>query len=731
MDPIQAQFMPQMEQPMMAPPPEMAMPPAFEQAQAPVSPSDISDRNIIALRDEKGFVAERVKEILESEETLNPWKTRLIKYYELYQMVQNTKNYDGLAKIFVPEILRAVETVVAKMLQMLVNNENWFEFKGREAEDDLSSKAMTQLVRYQMGENNFRTGLVDSLRQLCIAGFTVRKIGWDFRQVRQTTIGPDGQPKKGITVVNDFWTFEPVDLISFHISDINTHYTDIGKARWLAEQTLVDNEWVMERMRRGWFSSLKKEDIKKIINGKESQAKTFLDRRNKASGFNAKTPKGKHEVIERWGLLAAELVYTPEEMAQQGLQPDEMVETVCVIVDREFVVKLEANPFWHGLKPYVGSPYVAKEGEFAGMGVAQIGEKLQEELNDTRNQTMDNKTLNLSGMWLKSRTSGIKNADLKIRANGVIQTNDMMGLQPLRPPVLAGVGVNIENVVKSDLRESVGAASNLQGIAQSGVDTATESSIINRESLGRLLLTTEMYSELILKPMLIRAEFMNYQFYDHVKVIKVVGETGAQFKSLTPEEIRSSGQKDIIITLAVDASESPAVRRQQMMNFLTIVQGLPPELLAYHWKLLDKIYGMFFHGRSLSELYEAPPMPELLLTPDQEIDMVIAEQPVYAKKGQDHKQHIVVLEEFLKNTDMALSQMSFDILKSLLVSHYQLLQQEVLEQQQALQEQLAAQNEKESEREGKVDGRTPNATPFTQTKTPSQAGLQKQVSGVA
>jgi len=563
-----------------------------------------------------------------------------------------------------------------------------------------------------------------------IAGFTVRKIGWDFKQVRRQRTLPDGSQKKGIDIVNDYWTFEAVDLLSFHISDINVSYTDIGKARWLAEQTLADKEWVNERMRRGWFSSLNKEEINKLATGKDSQAKTLLDRRNKASGFDSKSLKDKHEVIERWGLLAAEFVHNEQELAELGLQPDEMVETVCVIVDRQFVVKLEANPFWHGLKPYVGCPYVAKEGEFAGMGVAQIGEKLQEELNDTRNQVMDNKTLILSTMWLKSRTSGIKNGDLKIRAQGVIQTNDMNGLIPLRPPVLAGVGVNIENVIKSDLRESVGAASNLQGIAQGGVDTATESSIINRESLGRLLLTAEMYAELILKPALERAEFLNYQFYDHVKTIRVLGAIGAKFRALTPDEIRSSGSKDVIVTLAVDATENPAVRRQQVMNFLTIVQGLPPEVLQFHWKLLDKIYGMFFHGRNLSELYEAPPLPEELLTPDEQIDMVIAEQPVFAKQGQNHKEHIQVLEEFLANTDLSLTEMSFGILKTLIMSHYQ-LQQVELEQAQAQAMMQMQQQMMEEGAGGSVDGRTPNSTPFTQTKTPSTAGLNKQVSGVA
>jgi len=694
----------------------------------PLPPSAMSDRNLQMLQDPTSFVADRVKEFMESEQALNPWKNRIIKYYELYQMVQSNRNYDGLAKIFVPEILRAVETLVGKLNQIICGGPNWVEFSGREPSDDGSAQCMTELDRFQMDANNFKARLLDCLRQLCIAGLTVRKIGWDFKQVSRTRRDKEtGRPIHTVDTVSDHWTFDPVDLLSFHISDINTPYNDIQKARWIGEQYQVDKEWIYERMRRGWFSSLRKADVAKLGKASGGDAKSLRDRRNRASGYNPSSQDDKPEILERWGLLPAKYVHTPEELMELGLEPDEQVETVCIIANRDLILKLEANPFWHGQKPYVACPYVAKEGEFGGMGVAQIGEKLQEELNDTRNQTMDNKTLILMTMWLKSRASGIKNDQLRIRPQGVVSTNDMNGLQPLRPPVLTGVGVNIEGVVKEDLRQSVGAASNLQGIATGGVDTATESSIINRESLGRLMLTAEMYSELILKPTFVFAEHLNYQFYDHVKAIKVVGENGARFKSLAPEDIQSTAHKDVVINLSVDAAENPAVRRQQLMNFLTIVQQLPPQAIEFHWKLLDKAYGMFFHGRSLSEVYTPPALPEELLTPDQEIDMVMAEQPVLAKNGQDHKTHLMVLEQFMQNTQYALSQASFDILKALITSHYELLMQE-LAQAQAMQEMQMLQAMQGMEGGG-PDKRAPNASPFTQSPAPQPQDIVRESTG--
>jgi hypothetical protein len=484
-------------------------------------------------------------------------------------------------------------------------------------------------------------------------------------------------------------------------------------------------------MRRGWFSSVNKAAIELTTQPKLSQARNLANKRNAASGYNSKDTKDRVELVERWGLIKAKYVHTPEEMQELQIDGDTPVESVIVVANKTHLLKLEANPFWHGEKPYNACPYVAKEGEFAGLGVAQIGEKLQEELNDTRRQTMDNKTLILSNMWLKGRASGIKNEHLRQRQNGVILTNDMNGLQALRPPVLTGVGVNIEGVVKEDLRQSVGAASNLQGMATSGVDTATESSIINRESLGRLLLTANLYSELMLKKCFAMVEFLNYQYYDNVKMIRVVGEMGAKFKKLSPEAIASNGGKDIIINLSIDAAENPAVRRQQIMNFQTQIMALPPEAIQFHWKLLDKVYGMFFHGQKLTDLYDAPPLPEELLTPDEEIDMVIAEQPVFAKKGQDHQQHLQVLEKALHDMGLAMSEMSFNILKALINSHMQMLQQELQQQQiaaQAEMQQMALEQGPQGAENG-PDMRQPNASPFTQTPAPTTGGLAKQVGG--
>jgi hypothetical protein len=693
--------------------------------------ASLSDANISRLQNPNELIGEIVSEFNESEQTLGLWKQKVTKYYELYQLVQKKKHYEGLANIFVPEILRAVETVVAKLYGLIFSQPDWYSYAGRDDNmDEGPAVALTKLVGYQMDENGFKSRVMDSLRQMVITGLTVRKVLWDFQEVSRKVPkrGPQGEvaTEQKVETIRDTWTFEPVDLLTFHISDINIPYNDIKKARWIGEQYLVHKNYVKERCKKGWYSILMKPVLEDAVSASDSQSSNAVRDRLTSAGFQNISNKDKIEIIERWGLLEARHVHSPEELAEKGLEPDDMVESVVIIANRVAILKLEANPFWHNEKPYVVCPYIPKEFELPGIGIAQIGESLQEEINDTRNQTMDNKTLVLACMWLKERSSGIKNSELTIRPNGVIHTNNVNGLVPLRPPIVAGVGTNMEGIAKNDLRESAGASSNLQGIAQSGVDTATESSLINRESMGRLILTGQLFTELVLKPTLVFAEYLNYQFYDHVKVIKIIGKAGVKFLKLTPDEIWG-GHKDVDIRIALDSTENPSIMRQQFMGFLTNLQQLPPPLIAFHWKSLDKAYGMFFPGHSLEELYPAPaPDPSKLLSPEEERDMVLAEQPIVAARGQDHVAFIEYHENEMASMQYSLSEIQFNIYKKLIMSHYELLMVETQEQAMAMEAEIAQEDQKQGNMNSK--GKSANSSPNTQSKrAPSVESQRKEL----
>lgn len=712
-------------------------------------PAETSQANIDRLEDKNGFIAKIVgSEILKSEKVLSQWKRKLVKWNELYKMIQNQRHYEGLARLFVPEILRAVETVVGNLEKITFGQNPWFEYEAMSEADEDAADALSQLVRTQMAENNFKLRTMDSFRQMAISGLTVRKILWDFDQVNQRkkvaklVKSTDEITKKEkvqrvvetsntLEVVRDNWISEPVDLLSFHISDVTTPYHNIQKARWIAEQFVVDKQWIRDRIKKGWLATKELDQIQESSAYNASDAERYRASRKQSAGYTTTEYKKGIEIIERWGLIAAKYIYTAAELKELELDEEDMVESVVVIANREFILKLESNPFWHNMKPYVACPYVAQDAEFSGLGVAAIAESLQEELNDTRNQTMDNKSLILMNMWLKERSAGIKNQDLRVRPMGVIQTNNINGLKPLAPPVLSGVGVNIEGVIKEDLRQSVGAASNLQGIAQSGINTATESQIVSQGSVGRLQLTAQQYAELILRPTLQFAELLNYQYFDTSKVIRLIGALGIKYKRVAPDDI--VGHKSIVIKLGTDLDDNPGVKRQQLLQFLSIVQQMPIQVMQFHWKLLDKIYKSFFPSAlSLADVYDPPPQDENLLDPEEEFELMRQGVPVRVNTGDDDQDHIQKHEADFDMTKFApsMSEQAIKIQQDHILAHYSQMTQKAHAQNMANMQALAPQGGNGGGSPGGMNpGQTPNASPFTNRSVTKPSDLLRNMGG--
>ena len=170
------------------------------------------------------------------------------------------------------------------------------------------------------------------------------------------------------------------------------------------------------------------------------------------------------------------------------------------------------------------------------------------------------------------------------------------------------------------------------------------------------------------------------------------------------------------------------------MNFGQMLIQMPPQMLEFHWKMLDKMYGMFFNGHTLNEIYAGGPIEDKdLLTPEQERDIILGEQGVTAQRGQDHMAHLEYLEGEFQSMVHALSPMQFELFKKLIMSHYQLMMQEVQEQQQQLMLQQAMQQPQEQTGaqpgQGKGHGgdrRNANSSQHTQTSAPSTASLGRQ-----
>ncbi len=205
-------------------------------------------------------------------------------------------------------------------------------------------------------------------------------------------------------------------------------------------------------------------------------------------------------------------------------------------------------------------------------------------------------------------------------------------------------------------------------------------------------------------------EFLNYQYCDRDKVIQIAGEYGLRYRTLSPNDI--VGNKDVVISIATDNEESPAVKRQQLIQFFTILQQMPPEMIDFHWKILDKMYKAFFPQGCLEDMYEPPPGVANVITPDEEFELILNGIQPTAKKGQDHQAAVASLTKDMHTTGLALSDEQVRMLQSIISQHEALYQQE---QQAQMQQQMAAMAANAPQGGGGVNtGQAANMSPFTQ-----------------
>jgi hypothetical protein len=74
------------------------------------------------------------------------------------------------------------------------------------------------------------------------------------------------------------------------------------------------------------------------------------------------------------------------------------------------------------------------------------------------------------------------------------------------------------------------------------------------------------------------------------------------------------------------------------------------------------MYGQFFNGHKLSEIYPDPNVnPDEQLSPEEERDCILGEQECLATPGQDHKKYILYHEKEFDSMKYALSPRQFEL----------------------------------------------------------------------
>ncbi len=397
-----------------------------------------------------------------------------IEYHRLYRSVlPDETEYEHMSRLFIPYTFSSIETVIPRMVEAIFSAEPIVAVKPYDAQDVDKAKVLEQLLNYQLNRMDFFRTFINLAKTCLIYGTCIAKVDWrkEFKtksKVEVTTdemgfplYNDDGSPQykkiKNKYLFYDDPYIYPVDLFKFFVDPKALTLKD-------AEYVVLVTETTMDRLKdmqsQGIYKNISQvEDVKGSINfdtGKErfstlDKQSPYIDS-SSYGGSNFKS--NRVTLYEYW---------------EQ--------DRVITVAEEKVVIRDEENPYWHCRMPFVEGRICPVENEFYGVGIPEMVESLQNELNDVRNARMDNVTLSLQKMFIATRESDI----LKQFPDGVIPSepgliilsNEPDGITPLVVPDVTQSSYMDAEKIKSDIETTLGIYDYSRGAPAKSRETAT------------------------------------------------------------------------------------------------------------------------------------------------------------------------------------------------------------------------------------------------------------------
>lgn len=563
-------------------------------------------RRQMARKDKAKLNEAKAKEIVEkfthSLTWRHPFKEKWDRFYSMYRSELTQTAYPWQSNVWVPYSFSTIETLAPRMIA----NRPQIDIMPREAADEEYAELQASLIDFQWEAMGADDLLQDIVKGALIYGTSIIKVFWKKEEAKVTKkeMVDEDFPELGtVDVEKDELLFdgpqiELVDLMDFFW---DPRATDMDNARWVAHRMYRTYEHLEELQKQGVYKNVKLlEDTAAVLEDDEKSARRgTLGIAMPSELEDMERGKNLVEIIEYW--------------------EDDRVVTVA---NREVVIRDEPNPYRHGKKPFVRLVDQSIQHEFLGMGELEPIETLQYELNDRRNQRMDNVTLVLNRMWKVKNGANVDEDELVSDAGGVVHTDDMNGIEPLQMPDVTASSYQEETLIKADIQQTTGVSDFTRGVGSDALanDTATGISLIQEAGNSRFRLKIRNLESAIEKIGRMMVS-LNEQFVEEEKVIRILGDEGFEWKTIRPEDLK--GNFDVVVQSGSTLPSNEAVERKQTMEMFQLFAG-DPEVNQVELK------------RRVLETFGVKNIDKLLVPADQGIpqgNQLLEQQPLGGNPG--------------------------------------------------------------------------------------------------
>ena len=470
------------------------------------------------------------------------------------------------SNLFIPYSYMICETVRARLAESLFASRPYVNVRARENGDAEQADRAQILIDWQLSDRMHLATTIkeDFLQNLCVFGTGIMFTTWSKKsrkirrmRSRQTNISyADGTPvlaEDGIPVTvtlrepeeSERSYYDDPQCVSIDVFDffVDPAAKNIDDARYCGHREYKSRRSLEQLIQTaGWkidFSTLSHsenpEDGRRLRMEENGKAKDEPDNDN-----------GLYLVHHYW-----------ED------------ERHVVVIERQQIALDEANPFWHGRKPYDKATYAPIANSFYGIGLCEMLQGLQEELNTTRNMRIDYYAAALRRMWKMRKGCGLTPRDLAWRQNGVIQVENMDDLQEINVQDLPASAFAVEEGIKTDMKDVSGCHDIIMGLAGSN-ETATTTMTKDNNASIRFKDVVEAVANDILVPVAEKCISMDGQFLTEERSVRLIGSSISTI--VAPEDF--DGDYDLIYTgSAVDPMANQELNKEKITNAYGMLSG--------------------------------------------------------------------------------------------------------------------------------------------------------------
>jgi len=490
---------------------------------------------------EKSVVDFVVEQFDYSEDFRESHKEKWENYYKLYRSYRQKSLYPLKSNIFVPYTFALVEQVVPKMLGAIFNTKPIVSVGVREGGDQdlaiLLERMLDYLFDQERLEMYFR--LQDFFKEAAIYGTS-------FAMIRPKFGGGKDDPFEYLDI-------NPIDL--FNVFP-DPRGLSLSRMKHLIVRSYVDYDELLAKAELGIY---KISDVKELEQKLASIGDIDEDKKKRLTSIG---------ILEEYAV-------DPDRKIIEILEYYDRDEIIAIGA-KEVMLKRVDNPY--GILPFVMCKYTNAPHELYGIGIPEMIASLQEELNTTRNQRMDNVNLVINRMWKVSTIADIDYDNLISYPGNVIKCGDPNGLIPLETPDVTESAYKEEQIIKGDIELATSEYAPARGESTQPRQTATGIIRLQQAANARFDAVIKGIEFGTVRRLAKLFVWMSYIFLPESRLVQIVGLEdfvrlrGNRFKKMNPNDILKCYD---FIPMGSSTTAVKELRVQQIMQAYEMFNGDP------------------------------------------------------------------------------------------------------------------------------------------------------------